>query len=282
MKVYISGKMTGLPDLGKPQFDEAEALLKSFGHVAINPAWIGSGLPRTAYMPMCMAMLQQADAIYLLDNWMDSPGARLEREFAEYQGLEILTRDTLLPDPEALAEKEAYERSLEPEGFAQRVRELIHDLGDRKDYLHEELAEEMLCALAHAGYGDAVREIRACMGIKLPALSSYDSYAGDGEHTYKLTLMQEDYTGHIYGRVGGNTKGTSLLTYALEALDDPEGLWSDCEFQSTCDDDDIYYRAFLHNGEDELDCGWCSLSEIERMVVGVEIVGFEVKVQADE
>lgn len=95
MIVYIAGKMTGLPDLGKDQFAAAEETLKAKGHQVLNPAWIGGPLPKRCYMPICLSMLAQADAIYLLDNWHDSPGARLERAFAEYQGIRLLTERDL-------------------------------------------------------------------------------------------------------------------------------------------------------------------------------------------
>lgn len=89
MIVYIAGKMTGLPRKGREAFRAAEARLKAQGHVVLNPAVLPDGLPQGAYMPICLAMLQQADAIYLLENYEDSPGAQLEFEFAWYQKKEV-------------------------------------------------------------------------------------------------------------------------------------------------------------------------------------------------
>lgn len=86
MIVYIAGKMTGLPGKGRAAFRAAERMLKMRGHVVLNPAVLPDGLPSEAYMPICLAMLEQAEAIYLLDNWEDSPGAKLELAFAKYQG----------------------------------------------------------------------------------------------------------------------------------------------------------------------------------------------------
>lgn len=85
MIVYIAGKMTGLQDLGNAAFDRAEHKLTGLGYQVLNPAWLGKGLPKETYMPICLSMLQQADAIVMLDGWEDSPGARLEKAYAEYQ-----------------------------------------------------------------------------------------------------------------------------------------------------------------------------------------------------
>ena len=90
MKVYIAGKMTGLPNKGRSRFMAAHAILEADGHTVLNPAILPDDLDRTDYMPICLAMLDAADAIYLLPNWADSPGAKLERAYAEYQGKVVI------------------------------------------------------------------------------------------------------------------------------------------------------------------------------------------------
>lgn len=90
MIVYIAGKMTGMPGKGRKAFREAEKQLNKQGHVVLNPARLPDGLRSGSYMPICLAMLQQADAVYLLDNWEDSPGAKLECQYAQYQGKLVL------------------------------------------------------------------------------------------------------------------------------------------------------------------------------------------------
>lgn len=44
-----------------------------------------------AYMRICFAMIDTADAIYLLKSWYRSSGASIERSYAMYTGKSILT-----------------------------------------------------------------------------------------------------------------------------------------------------------------------------------------------
>ena len=89
MIIYIAGKMTGLPDLGRGAFMEAASALEKSGHTVINPAVLPTVLKRNSYMPICLAMLNAADAIFLLPGWEDSPGARLEHDYAVYHGKKV-------------------------------------------------------------------------------------------------------------------------------------------------------------------------------------------------
>ena len=83
MKVYIAGKITGDPDYGA-KFKRAEGALREEGHTVINPAVLPAGLDPADYGRICFAMLDSADAVAFLDDYMDSPGAALEHEYSEY------------------------------------------------------------------------------------------------------------------------------------------------------------------------------------------------------
>ena len=37
-----------------------------------------------------MAMIDQCDTVVMLDNWQDSKGAKIEREYAKYNGKRIV------------------------------------------------------------------------------------------------------------------------------------------------------------------------------------------------
>lgn len=90
MRIYISGKMTGLPDLGRQKFMETQSQLEKLGHTVLNPAILPPGLEKSAYMPICLAMVDAAEAIYMLDNWKQSPGAQIEHDYAAYRGKLII------------------------------------------------------------------------------------------------------------------------------------------------------------------------------------------------
>ena len=88
MRVYISGQMTEKPDLNRKAFKDAEQHLKSLGYTVINP----HNCPVDSY-EVCMKrdilLLLQCDAIYLLDGWSKSKGAKVEYAVACAIGLKI-------------------------------------------------------------------------------------------------------------------------------------------------------------------------------------------------
>lgn len=81
MKVYIAGKITGLDNF-KEVFAEAEETLKALGHNPMNPAMLPKGFEYEEYMRVCFAMIDVCEAVCLLPNWTDSPGAKREFEYA--------------------------------------------------------------------------------------------------------------------------------------------------------------------------------------------------------
>lgn len=93
MTVYISGPMTGQPDFGRKEFNAAEAALRRKGFKVLNPACLPTDLDERSYMPICLAMLREADAAVLLPGWADSTGAQLEMKYAAYIQIPAMTLD---------------------------------------------------------------------------------------------------------------------------------------------------------------------------------------------
>lgn len=86
MIVYLSGKMTGLEDMGRGYFKEKTKEYEHKGNIVINPGILPLGLKGESYMPICLAMLDAADAVVMLDGWDGSAGANLEKDYAIYNG----------------------------------------------------------------------------------------------------------------------------------------------------------------------------------------------------
>lgn len=87
-KIYIAGKISGFKNY-KEKFSKAEKQLIAQGHICMNPAVLPEGFPYKAYIPICIAMIDQCDSVYMLNNWEDSKGARFELEYAKVSGKEI-------------------------------------------------------------------------------------------------------------------------------------------------------------------------------------------------
>ncbi len=88
MKIYIAGKITGNPDY-REQFKAAEDRLTEQGYIVVNPV-MSEGFTYDQYIIIGLPKLSMCDAIYLLENWQDSEGAKLEKHYAEVLGKDIL------------------------------------------------------------------------------------------------------------------------------------------------------------------------------------------------
>lgn len=81
--IYIAGKIAGNPDYQR-EFNKAENQLQVAGYTVLNPAHLPKGLSNAQYMRICLAMIDDADAVLLLPTWYSSPGARLEADYCLY------------------------------------------------------------------------------------------------------------------------------------------------------------------------------------------------------
>lgn len=95
VKIYISGKISGLPDFAE-NFNRAEATLKASGYAVINPLnnGVAPGAEWHEQMKADIRLLLDCSAVYMLDNWERSIGATLEHEIATGLGLQVIYERT--------------------------------------------------------------------------------------------------------------------------------------------------------------------------------------------
>lgn len=121
MKVYVAGKMRGLPDLGFGAFDAARDYLAARNHDVVSPAdldrkagWVieypdgtvdvfAGKFVETDAMRVDFAEILSCQAIALLPGWETSAGAAKERQVAEWAGIPVRyvdpARDYFGPKP---------------------------------------------------------------------------------------------------------------------------------------------------------------------------------------
>jgi len=78
MKLYLSGKMTGLPDHGFPIFNAEAARLRALGYEVINPAETQPSTDWIDCIKLDLESIRECDGIALMGNWVDSYGAIIE------------------------------------------------------------------------------------------------------------------------------------------------------------------------------------------------------------
>lgn len=90
---YVSGGMTGLPDLNFPAFHRAAAKLRARGLHVVNPAELDEdddlGMPWGYYLRRDIRALVDCTHIAMLPGWENSKGARLERHIAIELGMPV-------------------------------------------------------------------------------------------------------------------------------------------------------------------------------------------------
>jgi hypothetical protein len=110
MKLYICGRMRGLPNLGKHLFENAAIHLCNLGHDIYNPAAHPAQLAdddEAGWMAIDLPKVCQADAIACLPNWREGRLTHLEIHVAKFLKKPILDAFSLAPLHETvLAEAE--------------------------------------------------------------------------------------------------------------------------------------------------------------------------------
>ena len=102
MKIYIAGKISGLPrNEVEAKFSEAKRRLEDKGHVVFIPTVLPeyNEVPHDDYMHICYAMVDICDAVFMLKDWQDSMGARMELQYAADWRKEIFYEDSDTIEP---------------------------------------------------------------------------------------------------------------------------------------------------------------------------------------
>jgi len=76
--VFISGPLTGIENYNRDVFHHEASQLRHIGFTVLNPSIFPDDLEHHQYLAMTLVMLEQAAAIYLLDGWESSVGAKAE------------------------------------------------------------------------------------------------------------------------------------------------------------------------------------------------------------
>lgn len=92
--IYLSGPMSGLPEMNYPTFHRVAAELRAQGHRVYNPAEFphkGGAFPiRQAFASYASFICLEAEAIVLLPGWGGSLGVSAELALARNCKLEII------------------------------------------------------------------------------------------------------------------------------------------------------------------------------------------------
>lgn len=91
-KIYISGKITGIEKDAPVIFERAEKYLRQTGYEPVNPLKINHShdLSWRSYMVADIKALCDCDGIYMLTNYHESRGARIELKLANYLEMEVM------------------------------------------------------------------------------------------------------------------------------------------------------------------------------------------------
>lgn len=93
MKLYIAGAITGVENY-RHHFEKAAEYLVDEGYDVASPTWFdaqGEMLQWgwNEYMRATIQMMLNCDGVALLDNWVDSKGAKVEVDLANNVGIEV-------------------------------------------------------------------------------------------------------------------------------------------------------------------------------------------------
>src|SRR5699024_676690 len=92
LKIYLSGKMTGIENYNYNKFNLVAKALRESGCNVINPAEMKSEVnwEWKDYMKEAIKMMMDADVLFVLSGYETSVGANIEIELAEKLGIGVV------------------------------------------------------------------------------------------------------------------------------------------------------------------------------------------------
>lgn len=90
-RIYVSGPMSGHPDLNFPAFHAAASALRAAGYDVVNPAEFGEtpGRAWEDYLREDIKVLMDCTAVALLPGYKQSRGAMLELHIAQALSMDV-------------------------------------------------------------------------------------------------------------------------------------------------------------------------------------------------
>jgi hypothetical protein len=91
-KCYISGKITNLPEeVYLQKFAEGMEEVRAMNMHPVNPCFIPHDHDKSwqSYMKHDIIEMMKCDALYMLNNWQESRGAKIEWQIADSLGMKI-------------------------------------------------------------------------------------------------------------------------------------------------------------------------------------------------
>jgi hypothetical protein len=81
MKAFISGAISSDPNYIQ-KFSDAALWLVKQGYTVMNPAILPHGFEQDEYLHICFSMIDVCDTVAFLPDWINSPDAKQEHDYA--------------------------------------------------------------------------------------------------------------------------------------------------------------------------------------------------------
>jgi hypothetical protein len=94
-KIYISGKISRIENEASIHFQRAEIQLELQGFKPVNPMKLNHDHDKSwsSFMRVDIKALCECESIYMLKNWQESKGAKMEKDIATELGMLVIFED---------------------------------------------------------------------------------------------------------------------------------------------------------------------------------------------